>query len=181
MNIRQTHQSLLEEYASGTRAIKKLGTNGMFMQVCIIMTIKGWKHSDIPHYEIGAALLFCLSLYFLVKDFITTLRIESNMVQMILEGVALEAMNNPGERGFHQILRSFNFTNILVQRSLVNVIALGVMGYLMLDFIKDVYPDIHISHWVLGLFAFIPSVIASKLYYNSLRDLDVAKSRIFAR
>src|SRR3989338_2693649 len=106
MNIRQTHQSLLEKYDGGNRVIKKLGTTGMFIQVCIIMCINGWKHSGFSYYEIGAPFLFCLSLYLLVKDFITTLRIESNMAQMILEGVALEAKNNSSEKVFHQILRS---------------------------------------------------------------------------
>lgn len=181
MNIRQTHQSLLEKYDGGNRVIKKLGTTGMFIQVCIIMCINGWKHSGFSHYEIGAPFLFCLSLYLLVKDFITTLRIESNMAQMILEGVALEAKNNSSEKVFHQILRSFNFTNILVQRSLVNVIALGAIGYFMLDFINAVYPDVHIGRWVLSLFAFIPSVLASKMYYDSLKDLDEAKSRVLAQ
>lgn len=181
MNIRQTHQSLLEKYDGGNRVIKKLGTNGMVMQICIIMSINGWKHSGISYYETGAPFLFCLSLYFLIKDFLTMLRIESNMAQIILEGVALEAKNSSGDKVFHQILRSFNFTNILVQRSLVNVIALGAIGYFMLDFINAAYPDVHISRWVLSLFAFIPSVLASKMYYDSLKDLDEAKSRVFAQ
>jgi len=181
MNIRQPHQSLLDKYDSGTRVIKKLGTNGMVIQVCIIMFINGWKHSGISHYEIGAPFLFCLSLYLLVKDFITTLRIESNMAQIILEGVALETKNSSNEKIFHQILQSFNFTNILVQRSLVNVIALGAIGYFMLNFVNDVFPEVHVGRWVLSLFAFIPSVIASKMYYDSLKDLDEAKCRVFAK
>lgn len=181
MHIRQTHQSLLDKYDSGHRVMKKLGTNGMVMQVCIFMFTNSWKHSGIAYYEIGAPLLFCLSLYLLVKDFITTLRIEANAVQIILEGVSLEAGNSSNEKIFHQILQSFNFTNILVQRSLVNVIALGAIGYFILNFVKDVFPEFYVSSWVLSLFAFIPSVIASKLYYDALKDLDEAKHRVFAK
>lgn len=181
MNSRQNYHSLIEKYNSGTQVIKKLGTNGMVMQVYIIMFINGWKHLGIGHYATAAPLLFCVSIYFLVKDFITLLRIEGNMAQMILEGVTLETKNGSSEKFFHRMLQSFNFTNILVQRSLVNVIALGALGYFMLDFVKDVFPDVHISRWVLSLFAFIPSVVASKMYYDSLKDLDEAKSRVFAK
>ena len=112
MNIRQTHQSLLEKYDGGNRVIKKLGTTGMFMQVCIIMFINGWKHSGISHYEIGAPFLFCLSLYFLIKDFITTLRIESNMAQMILDGVELEKKNPSVVKFFHGLLQMLLLINL---------------------------------------------------------------------
>jgi hypothetical protein len=181
MNNQQNYQSLVENYNSGTRIIKKLGANGMIMQICIIMCINSWKHSGISHCEIGVPFLFCLSIYFLVKDFITLLRIEGNMAQIILKGVELEAKNGSSEKFFYRMLQSFKFTNILVQRSLVNVIALGTLGYFMLDFVKDIFPAVHIGYWGLGLFSWIPSVIACKLYYDSLKDLDEAKSRTFAK
>jgi len=179
MNIQQTNPSLLDKYDSGARAIKKRGTHGMFTQICIIMLINGWKNSEIPYYELGVPFLFCLSLYFLVRDFIYMFRIERNMTQMILEGVALESKNNSREKVFHQILRSFNFTNILVQRSLMNAFALAAIGYFMLVFINCVYPKVFVGRWTVCLFSFIPSVLACKLYYDSLKDLDEAKSRIF--
>ena len=102
------------------------------------------------------------------------------MAQISLEGVEFEAKNGSSEKFFHSMLQSFNFTNILAQRSLVNVIALGMLGYFMLDFVKDIFP-VHIGYWGLGLFAWIPSVIACKLYYDSLKDLDEAKSKVFAK
>ncbi|NNM43520.1 MAG: hypothetical protein HKM07_04190 [Chlamydiae bacterium] len=149
------------------------------MQICIIICISSWKHSGISHYERGVPLLFCLSIYFLVKDFITLLRIEGNMAQMIVEGVALEAKNGSSEKFFHRMLQSFNFTSILVQRSLINVFALGALGYFMFNFVNDVFPDVHIGRWVLGVFVWVPSVIACKLYYDSLKDLYDAKSKVF--
>lgn len=180
MNTQQTYQSLLEQCDSGTQVIKKLGSTGMIMQICIMMCINGWKHAGVPYYAIGVPLLFCLSIYFLVKDFITMLQIEKNMTQLIVKGVALEAQEGSKEKPFHQILYSFNLTNIVTQRSLINVTALGAVGYFMLDFVNVCFPSIHISHWILSLFAFIPSVIASKLYYDSLKELDETKERIFA-
>lgn len=180
MNNQQTYQFLLEQYNKGTQAIKKLGSTGMIMQVCIIMSINGWQHASIPFYKIGIPILFCLSIYFLVKDFITTLQIETNMIQMILKGVVLEAQKESKEKPFHQMLYSFNLTNILIQRSFINVISLGVLGYFILNFINTTFPNAHASRWILSLFAFIPSVVASKLYYNSLIVLDETKDKIFA-
>lgn len=181
MNNRQNYQSLVDKYNNGTRVIKKLGTIGMVMQISIIMLANGWKHTGLSYHEIATPILFSVSIYFLVKDFITLLRIEENMAQMILKGVELEVKDGSGEKFFHHMLQSFNFTNTLIQRSLINALALGCLGYFMLDFVKDVFPSVHIGRWVLGLFAWIPGVIACKLYYDSLKDLDEAKSKVFAK
>ena len=117
----------------------------------------------------------------LVKDFLTTRRIEENMAQMILEGVDLEAKNSSFGKFFHGILQSFNFTNILIQRSIVNVLALGCLGYLMLQFIGEINHGVTPSRWFLSLFTWIPGVIACKLYYDSLKVLDEAKEKVFAK
>ena len=181
MNNRQNYESLVDKYNSGTRVIKKLGMLGMIIQICIIMFINSWKHVGIGHSEIAVPLLFFLSIYFLVKDFTALLRIEGNIARIILEGVALETQNRTNGGVFHGLLKSFNFTNVLIQRSLVNVIALGALGYFMLEFVKGSYPDVSINRWFLSLFVWIPSVIACKLYYDSLKDLDEAKSKAFAK
>ena len=181
MNNRENYQSLVDKYRGGNQIIRKMGLYGMIIQICIIIVIKSWKHVGIGHYEIAGSLLFCLSVYFLVKDFITSLRIEKNMALMILEGVDLEAKNSALGKFFHGALQSFNFTNTLILRAVVNVLALNCLGYFILQFISDVNPDITISRWFVSLLAWIPGVIACKLYYDSLKDLDEAKDRIFAK
>ncbi len=182
MNNHQTYQSLVDKYKGGVQFVKKLGTSGLVVQVAIIGFINGWKHLEIGYYKIAAPILFFLSLYFFVKDFITLRRIEENMAQMILDRVELEKQNSAVGKFFHGLLQSFNFTNILVQRSLINVLALGCLGYLIFQFISDVMlPDITISRWLLGLFIWIPGVVICKLYYDSLKILDEAKEKVFAK
>jgi hypothetical protein len=117
----------------------------------------------------------------MVKDFLTTRRIEENMAQVILEGVDFEAKNSAFGKFFHGILQSFNFTSILIQRSVVSVLALGCLGYLMLQFIGDINNGVTPSRWFLSLFTWIPGVIACKLYYDSLKALDEAKEKVFAK
>jgi hypothetical protein len=181
MNTRQNYQSLVEKYKGGNQIIRKIGMYGMVMQVCIIMVIKGWNHVVTGYYEIAAPLLFCLSIYFLVKDFITLLKIEKNMALMILEGVDLETQNSTHGKFFHGTLQSFNFTNTLVLRAVVNVVAIHCLGYFIMQFIGEVNPEVAISRWFISLIAWIPGVIACKLYYDSLKCLDEAKEKVFAR
>lgn len=181
MNIRQNYQSLVDKYKSGNQIIKKMGLYGMIIQICIIMVIKSWKHVVVDHYEIAGSLLFCLSIYFLVKDFIASLRIERNMTLMILEGVELETKNPGFGKFFHGALQSFNLLNTLVLRSVVNVLAVYCLGYFILQFIGDVSPEIAINRWFISLIAWIPGITACKLYYDSLKNLDEAKDRIFAK
>jgi hypothetical protein len=181
MNNRVTYQSLVDRYKEGNRVIRKLGIYGLFIQIGAISVINAWKHLEMSYYHIAVPILFVLSIYYLVKDFFVLLRIEENMARMVLEGVDLEIKNVTFGNFFHRILQSFNFTSILVQRSLVNVLALAWIGYLMLQFIREMYPGVTISQWYLSLFIWVPCVIASKLYYDSLKDLDEAKSRVFAK
>ena len=181
MSSRQNYQSLVEKHKGGNQIVKKLGTYGMFIQIGIIGAIYGWKHLEIGYYHFAAPILFSVSIYFLVKDFSILRRIEENMAQMILEGVELEIKNPTFGKFFHGVLQSFNLTSILIQRSLVNVLALGCLGYLMIQLIGDMNQDIKISRWFLSLFTWIPGVVACKLYYDSLKCLDEAKERVFAR
>ncbi len=182
MNSRENYQSLADKYKSGVQLVKKLGTYGMILQVSTILVINSWKHLQIDYYMIAAPILFSLSIYFFVKDFFTLRRIEENMAQMILDGVELETKNAPLGKFFHGLLQSFNFTSILIQRSLINALALGCLGYLIFQFISDViFPDVTISRLYLSLFVWIPSVSACKLYYDSLKVLDEAKDKVFAK
>lgn len=102
------------------------------------------------------------------------------MARMILEGIDIEAKNPSFGKFFHGVLRSFNLMNILVQRSLFNVVVVICLGNLMLQFISDINPAITFSRWFVSLFAWVPGVIACKLYYDSLQELDEAKERVFA-
>lgn len=182
MNNQEKYQSLMAKYTSASQTIKKLGTTGMFMQIGIIGFIQGWKHLGIEHYKVAAPILFSLSFYLFVKDFIILRRIEENMAQMILDGVDFEKKNSTVGKAFHGLLQSFNFTNILVQRSLINTLALCCLGYLIFQFISnELLPGISISRWFLSLFVWIPSVIICKLYYDSLKILDEAKEKVFAK
>lgn len=181
MNIRQNYQSLVDKYKGGNQIIKKMGLYGMIVQICIIMVIKSWKHVITDHYEIAGSLLFCLSIYFLVKDFIASLRIERIMALMILEGVDLETKNPGFGKFFHGALQSFNLLNTLVIRAMVNVFAVHCLGYFMTQFIRDIHLGVAISRWFISLIAWIPGIIACKLYYDSFKDLGEAKDRIFAK
>jgi len=178
MDNRQSYQTLVDQYKEGNQFIRKLGLSGLFMQIGFIGAINAWKPLAIGYYHIAVPVLFILSVYYLVKDFFILLRIEKRMAKMILEGIDLEIKNSNFGSFFHRVLQSFNFTSILVQRSLVNILALGCLGYLMLQFIRETNPAVPISQWFLSVFIWIPGVIASKLYYDSLKDLDEAKERM---
>lgn len=79
MNHRQTYQSLVEKYRGGVQCVKKLGAAGLFIQIGIMGAIGGWKHVGLGYYEIAVPILFCVAIYLMVKDFLTTRRIEENM------------------------------------------------------------------------------------------------------
>ncbi len=181
MNIRQSYQSLVDKYKGGNQIIRKMGLYGLFIQIGAIGAINAWKPLQIGYYHIAVPALFTVSVYYLVKDFFVLRRIEENMGRMILEGIDHETKNPALGNFFHRVLQSFNFSRTLIQRSLVNVLSLGCLGYLMLQFVREMNPDVAISQWFLGLFTWIPGVIATKLYYDSLKDLDEAKERVFAK
>ncbi len=181
MNNSQSYQSLVDGYKGGAQAIKKLGISGLFIQIGIIGFVNGWKHLEIANYEIAAPILFSLSIYYLIKDFFNFRKIDRVYTQMILEGVELEKQNTGLGRFFHNILQSFNFSQTLMQRSLVNALALGCLVYLISQFISDVTPGIVISRWILGLVVWVPSVLACKFYYDSLKLLDETREQVFAK
>lgn len=181
MNNQQNHQSLIEKYNNNKSIVRKLNLIGGGLQICNIICIGTWKLSGTSYYEIGVPFLLCLAIYFFVKDLITVRRIEGSMVQMVLEGVALEDKNRLSEKVFHRVLESFNFTRILIHRTLTSIATFWCIGYFIIRFIEDMNPDIVISQWFLSLFILIPSLIAAKLYYDSLEQLEEAKEKIFAK
>ena len=181
MNTHQNYQSLVEKYKSAAKFIKKLELLRMFIQIGIIVFISIWKRLGVGQYQIAAPILLSLSIYFLVKDFFTLRKNEENMAQIILDGVKLEIKNVTLGKFFQGFLQSFNLTNILLRRALVNVLVLGCIGYLIFRFISDINPGLTISRVFLSLFTCIPSIIASKLYYDSFKALDEAKARVITK
>ncbi len=180
MNGSQSYQSLVDKYKGSNQVVKKLGMSDLLIQLSIMGVIHAWRYVEIGYYHIAAPVLFFLSIYYLAKNFFASHRIEGNMAQMILEGIDIEAKNPSFGKFFHGILRSFNLMSILVQRSLFNVVVVICLGNLMIQFINDVNPAITISRWFVSLFSWAPGVIACKMYYDSLKELDEAKERVFA-
>ncbi len=177
MDDLEIYQSFLDKYRKSTLVIKKISSAGMFVQIGLIGSISGWKHLGIKGYEIAAPILLSLSVYFFIKHFIALLRLEENMGQIILDGVEFEKKNPSEKRGFHSILRSFDFTKILMERCIINVLAVGGLAY----FIRDILsPEIAISMWFMSLIVCISSAVICKLYSDTLKILDEAKDRIFS-
>lgn len=181
MSHHQSYQSLVNKYKNGAQFVKKLGTASTLIQLGIIGFANGWKHLEIPYYTIFAPLLFSLSIYFLIKDFLVFRRIDENIARMILEGVDLEKKNAKLGQFFHNILQSFNIAQILLQRSLLNVVALLCFSYWICQFITEVSSDFVINRSLLNVFLGILTAIAGKIYYDSFKDLTEAKEKIFAK
>ncbi len=181
MNDRQNYQSLVDSYKWGMQFIKKLGTSGMFLQIGILGFINGWKHLEIPYYKAVAPVLFSLSIYFFIKDFLTIRKIEETVSQMILDGIIVEKKNGSFGNFFQDILQHFNLAQLLLQRSLINAIAFWCLGYLLSLFIIEIQPSFVISQGSLLLFAGVLAALTSKLYYNSFRNLAETKGQAFAK
>lgn len=179
MSEPSSHQSLVDKYNGNHQLVRKLGMSGLLIQLGIFGAIHAWRHLEMGYYYTAVPALFSLSIYYLVKDFFISYRIERNMARMILEGITLEAKNPSFGKFFHGLLRSFNLMNILIQKSLFNVVAVICLANLLLQFINDVNPTITPSRWLVGLFAWAYGVMASKLYYDSLIDLSEAKEKVF--
>jgi hypothetical protein len=181
MSAQKQHKSLTDKYKNADRFVKKLGLFGGMMQFSIIMVAFSWKHVFLSYYKVAFPALMCLSLYLLIKDFWKLLRVEKTMAQVVLEGVELEKKHSGLGKFFHGFLQSFNFANVLMQRSFVNVLTLIGLGYLIFQFIGSEMPDIKISRWILSIAVWIPTVVACKLYYDSLKVLYDAKEKVFPK
>lgn len=181
MSGKQNYQTLVDEYKKSAQFAKKLGTAGMLLQIGIIGFINGWKHLEIPYYNAAAPILFGLSIYYLVRDFLTFLKIEANAAQAIVEGIGLEKAHPRLGGFFHKALQPFNLTYILIQRSLVNVIALGCLGYFISEYIAGITSNFMISRGFVGLCVFVLGLTACKLYYDALKILEEVKAQAVAK
>ncbi len=180
MSDRKDYQTLVDNYKSGARFVKKLGLSGGMMQFSIIIFINSLKHLEIPYYKLVGPVLLSWAIYSFIKDFLTFLRIEKNVAQMILDGVELEKRNASFGNFFHEVLQDFNLVKILSLRSLVNLAAFGCFGRLLSQFIADLNPDFVISFGLLVLISGMLATLACKLYYDSLKSLAEIKARVFA-
>lgn len=181
MNTYQKHQSLVNNYKERTELVKKLGIAGMLLQAGIIGFIIGWKHIPIDHYEIAAPFLFSLSLYFLIKDFLTFHKIDVNVNQIIIEGVGIEKKNTNLGSFFHEILRDFNLVRILIQRTLVNLVAFWCIGYWIYQFIIELIPNFVVGQGAFNLLIAVFSAFSCAFYYESFKSLTNIKAQVFAK
>lgn len=178
MSDRQNHQTLVRDYKSRAQFIKKLGASGGMMQFSVIVVISSWKHAGMPYYEFACPVLLCWAIYSFVKDFLIFLRVEKDVAQIIVDGVALEKRNITFGRFFHEVLDDFNLVKVLSIRSSVNLIAFGCFGYFLCQFIADLNPHLTISHTVLALGTAILTALAGTLYYDSLKSLVGASNQM---
>ncbi|MBP7074556.1 MAG: hypothetical protein KBA81_04135 [Rhabdochlamydiaceae bacterium] len=180
MSNHQNYQTLMDNYKTGVQFVKKLGLTSGIMQFSIIVFINGWKHLEIPYYKFAGLILFSWAIYSFIKDFWTFLRIEKSCAQLILDGVESEKRNKNFGNFFHEVLQNFKLVKVLLQRSLVNLVAFGCFGYFLSQYIVDLNPDFVISPRSLSFVTAIFTALASKFYYDSLKSLAETKEQIFA-
>jgi hypothetical protein len=171
----QSYKSLVEKYKEAAQLMKKLGLSGGMIQFSILLFINGWKHLEIPYYKLVGLILFSWVIYSFLKDFLTFLKFEKKIAQMILDGVELEKRNTSFGNFFHEVLRDFNLVKVLSQRSLVNLVAVGCFGYFLSQFIADLNPSFAISPRLLVLISGVFTLLTYKLYYDSLKPLAETK------
>lgn len=70
---------------------------------------------------------------------------------------------------------------ILIQRSLVHLVAFGCLGYFLSQFIADLNPSFAISHKLLIFISGIPTSFAAKLYYDSFKSLAETKAQVLTK
>lgn len=180
MSSKKDYQILLDEYKQRALFVKKLGLSGGMMQFSAIMVVNSLKPLQIPYYKLIAPLVLLWAIYSFTKDFITFLKIERGVAQILVDGVALEKRNPSFGSYFHEVLDDFNLFKILSIRSLVNLVAFGCFGFFLSQFIADFNPDLIVSHTVLALISAVLTTIACKLYYNALKPLVETKEQVLA-
>lgn len=176
MSGQKNYQTLVNDYRELLQFGRKLGLAGGIMQFSILIVVNAWKHLEMPYYKLAAPLLFAWCFYQFAKDFFTFLKVDRYGAQIISDGISLEKKNTSLGKFFHEVLDDFNLVKILSQRSLVNLLAFGCLGYFLSQFIVELNPGLVISR---GLFVFISgalTTIACKLYYDSLKSIVEIKS-----
>ncbi len=181
MNNSQSYESLVVKYKETAQFLKKLELSGGIMQVSIFVFMKGWKYLEIPFYELGGMVLFSWALYLVLNDYLTFLRIEKMIAQVILDGRELEKKNTRIGNFFHQIFVKFDLVRILSQRSFMNLVTFGGLGYFLSQFIADLNPSLAISYRLLAVISGILTIIACKFYYDALKSLADSKTQALAK
>ncbi len=176
MSKHKNYQTLVTDYKELLQFGRKLGLVGGIIQFSILIFINAWKHMEIPYFKVAAPILFALCLYLFAKDFSTFLKVDKYGAHLISDGFSLEKKNASFGKFFHEILEDFNLVKILLQRSLVNLIAFGCLGYLLSQFVVELNSELVISHRLLVLISIVLTIIGCKFYYDSLKFITNIKS-----
>lgn len=179
MSSQQNYQTLVADYNKGVQFVKKLGLAGGMMQFSIFLIVNSWKHVGIPYYKFGAPLLFSWAVYSFTKDFVSFLNIEKNMSRVIRDGIQLEKQSTSLGDFFHEVLQNFHFVRILVQRSLLNLAAIGCFGYLLSQILAELSPTVLISYERIAWITAVLTAFTCTIYYNALKSLAQVKAQIF--
>lgn len=181
MNACQNYQSLVDQYQGGVCLVKKLGIAAMAIQGGIFGFVNGWKHLQIEYFNIAAPLLFSLSIFFLIKDFLPYRRIDGNMSRIVLEGFELEKMNSSFGNFFHDVLQNFNLPRTVLRRSWVDLAVLWLFGNWMYRFVVEISPDFSISRGLFNVFLGGLHLFLCKLYFSPFKDLVKVRAKVFAK
>lgn len=175
MSKQRGHKELADDHRGLLRFAKRLSIASGCMQFSFLIFANAWKHLEYPFYKVGALLLFAVCLYRFGKDFFTFLKVDAYSSQLILDGISLENKNASLGKYFHEVLDDFNLVKILSQRSLVNFLAFGCLGYFLSLFIIDFKPDFVISFGWLGVISAFLTTVTCTFYYASLKPIEEAK------
>ncbi len=178
MSKSTTYENLTNEYFSISKLRKKLDFAGALMQFSLITVLLSWKPAQIGQYKIAAPILLFLSIFYFFRSVSRFRRIEGKKSQTIVDGLEMEKQNG-GQKFFHDILEKFNLKQILLTRFVADLLAFGIVGYLIYQFIVELTPSFSVPRELLiSLFSGGLSAFACKEYYEALKPLAVKKSKI---
>ena len=176
MTKQNNYQTLIDDHTQLMRFGRKLGLSGGVMQFSFLVFITAWKHLEIPYYKIVAPILVSWCLYQFVKDFFTLLKVDGYSSKILSDGIAEEKRNTTFGRYFHNAVDKFNLQKILIQRSLINFIAFGCLGYFLSQFLIELSPALNVSLGWIIMISLILTAFAYKLYHISLEPIEKIKS-----
>lgn len=178
----KTYQILINEYFSICKLRKKLDLVGALIQFSLITVLFCWKPAQIGQYKIVSPILLSLSLFYFFRSVSEFRRIEGQKSQMIVDGLTIEKQNKVGKKLFHEILEKFNLRQILIKRFVADLIAFGIIGYFIYQFLLEMVPSLSITRELLiSLFAGGLSIFACKEYYEALKPLAGEKRKIVTK
>ena len=175
MSKQRSYQELVGDHRGLLQFSRRLSIASGCMQFSLLIFTNAWKHLELPFYKVGAPILFAWCLYQFGKDFFKFLKADVYGSQIIANGISLENQNASHGKYFYNVLEDFNFIKILSQRSLVNFLAFGCLGYFLSQFIVDFNPNFALSRgWVAVIAAFL-TTIACTFYYAYLKPIEETK------